>query len=90
MKKVKQSKSFILNKLNGFSELFFKKVKSSFIYTLLTGSGKNTSGGFFAFLRNRAKLSKRIFIPFKRACAKAFDKSIILNKIKEFISYLPY
>lgn len=88
--KKEPKKSFFLGKLNTFSEFLYKKLPDSMIGSLLSGKIKTNKNGLFSFLKEKIRFKERISLPLKRAVAKAFDRSYILNKVDLIIKRLPY
>ncbi len=88
MQRKKLNKGIILSSVSQTCEKLYKKIPQSMIGNVFSKEGKAYTG-IFSYISGALKFKKRVSTPFKRFMAKAFDKSFILNKMKQIVSAIP-
>ncbi len=83
------SASLILSALLSLSRLIKRSFRESFFGHLLSGDHRAVGGGVFTFLGNKINFRRRVSIPVKRYFARQFEQSLLLGKLKKWLSALP-
>lgn len=88
MRRKKANKGIIISSVSQASEKLYEKIPQSMIGSIFCKEHKKYTG-IFSYISDVLKFKKRVSTPFKRLMAQAFDKSVILNKVKQIVSALP-
>ncbi len=84
-----KKESVIISSIAGFFRFIGAKFSESFFGSVICGSGRKRKDGVFSYLASRFKLKQRITVPFKRAVARAADRSFFLKKLNSVTAHFP-
>ena len=84
-----KKESVIITALSRFFKFIGIKFSESLFGSIICGTGKKRKSGMFSYLASKFKLKHRISVPFKRAVARAVDRSALLGRLKGITSRIP-
>lgn len=88
MRRKSFKKGIIVSSISNASKKLYSMIPKSFAGSIF-GKEHKEGNGLFSYLIDLLKFKKRVSSPVKKFMAKSFDRSLILNKLKQIVSYIP-